>query len=70
MNKPPCSNGNKYSESVLSLYFCNSLIASGGMSSIDDLKKLKAMGIYGAITGKALYEGKITMAEIRSLGGM
>lgn len=46
------------------------LIASGGMSSIDDLKKLKAMGIYGAITGKALYEGKITMAEIRSLGGM
>ena len=46
------------------------LIASGGMSSIDDIKKLKAMGIYGAITGKALYEGKITMAEIRSLGGM
>ena len=46
------------------------LIASGGMSSIDDLKKLKSMGIYGAITGKALYEGKITMAEIRSLGGM
>ena len=40
------------------------------MSSIDDLKKLKSMGIYGAITGKALYEGKITMAEIRSLGGM
>ncbi len=46
------------------------LIASGGMSSIDDLKKLKAMGIYGAITGKALYEGKITLAESRSLGGM
>ena len=46
------------------------LIASGGMSSIDDLKKLQAMGVYGAITGKALYEGKITMAEIRALGGM
>ena len=33
-------------------------------------KKLQAMGVYGAITGKALYEGKITMAEIRALGGM
>lgn len=46
------------------------LIASGGMSSIDDLKKLQAMGLYGAITGKAIYEGKITMEEIRSLGGI
>ena len=46
------------------------LIASGGMSSIEDLKKLQAMHVYGAITGKALYEGKITMEEIRQLGGM
>lgn len=46
------------------------LIASGGMSSIEDLKKLQAMHVYGAITGKALYEGKITMEEIRMLGGM
>ena len=43
------------------------LIASGGMSSIDDLKTLQAMGIYGAITGKALYEGRITMEQIREL---
>ncbi len=41
-----------------------SLIASGGMSSPEDLKKLKAMGIYGAICGKALYENKVTMADI------
>lgn len=46
------------------------LIASGGISSIDDLKQLQAMKVYGAITGKALYEGKITMAQIRELGGM
>lgn len=46
------------------------LIASGGMSSIADLKKLQAMNVYGAITGKALYEGRITMEEIRGLGGM
>lgn len=45
------------------------LIASGGMSSIADLQALQTLGVYGAITGKALYEGKITMAEIRSLGG-
>lgn len=46
------------------------LIASGGMSSIDDLKALQRLGLYGAITGKALYEGKITMEQIRELGGM
>lgn len=46
------------------------LIASGGISSIDDLKQLQTMKVYGAITGKALYEGKITMAQIRDLGGM
>lgn len=45
------------------------LIASGGMSCIADLQNLQRLGVYGAITGKALYEGKITMAEIRSLGG-
>ncbi|WP_300625977.1 1-(5-phosphoribosyl)-5-[(5-phosphoribosylamino)methylideneamino]imidazole-4-carboxamide isomerase [uncultured Megasphaera sp.] len=46
------------------------LIASGGVSGIDDLKQLQAMKVYGAITGKALYEGKVTMAQIRALGGM
>lgn len=35
------------------------MIASGGISSIEDLKKLKEMGAYGAIIGKALYIGKI-----------
>lgn len=41
-----------------------SLIASGGVSSIDDLKKLKAIGCDGAIIGKAIYEGKITLKEL------
>ncbi|KHO63286.1 1-(5-phosphoribosyl)-5-((5-phosphoribosylamino)methylideneamino) imidazole-4-carboxamide isomerase [Thermoanaerobacter sp. YS13] len=35
------------------------VIASGGISSMEDLKKLKEMGAYGAIIGKALYIGKI-----------
>ena len=40
------------------------LIASGGVSCADDLRKLSDMGLYGAITGKALYEEKVSMEEI------
>ena len=39
------------------------IIASGGISSIDDIKKLKNMNIYGAITGKALYDNKVELKE-------
>ena len=39
------------------------IIASGGVSSLDDIKKLKALGIYGAIIGKAYYTGAISLAE-------
>ena len=42
------------------------LIASGGVSSIDDLQKLKEMGCYAAIVGKAFYEGRITLKELSS----
>lgn len=40
------------------------LIASGGVSSINDLEKLKALGCDGAIVGKAIYEGKITLKQL------
>ncbi len=43
------------------------LIASGGVSCLDDLKKLKAIGCEGAIIGKAIYEGKITLKELEEL---
>jgi phosphoribosylformimino-5-aminoimidazole carboxamide ribotide isomerase len=43
------------------------LIASGGVSSIDDLIKLKEIGCDGAIVGKAIYENKITLEELRKL---
>ncbi len=39
-----------------------SLIASGGVSSIDDLRSLAMLGIEGAIVGKALYTGDIDLA--------
>ena len=44
--------------------FIDSLIASGGISSIEDLEDLKEVGCEGAILGKAIYENKI---ELKSL---
>jgi phosphoribosylformimino-5-aminoimidazole carboxamide ribotide isomerase len=43
------------------------LIASGGVSSIEDLEKLKALGCDGAIVGKAIYEGKISLKQLETL---
>lgn len=37
------------------------VIASGGVSSLDDLQKLKKLDMYGAIIGKALYTGNIDL---------
>jgi phosphoribosylformimino-5-aminoimidazole carboxamide ribotide isomerase len=44
-----------------------SLIASGGVSSIQDLHELKAAGLEAAIVGKAIYEGRITLKELSEL---
>ncbi|HQW02477.1 MAG TPA: 1-(5-phosphoribosyl)-5-[(5-phosphoribosylamino)methylideneamino]imidazole-4-carboxamide isomerase [Saprospiraceae bacterium] len=43
------------------------LIASGGIHSIHDLEKLKQMGCHGAIIGKAIYEGIISLEELSAL---
>ena len=39
------------------------IIASGGVSSIDDVKRLTKMNLYGAIIGKAYYTGAIDLSE-------
>ena len=39
------------------------LTASGGVSSLDDVRQLRDMGIYGAILGKALYTGMLDLGE-------
>lgn len=39
------------------------IIASGGMSSMDDLRRLYEAGVKGAIIGKALYENRIDLEE-------
>ena len=43
------------------------ITASGGVSTLDDLKALKAMDIYGAILGKAMYNGAIELSEALNL---
>ena len=43
------------------------LIASGGVSSLQDLETLKEIGCDGAIIGKAIYEGKISLKELNAL---
>ncbi len=41
------------------------LIASGGVSSVEDLVQLRRIGCEGAIIGKALYEGRIRLDELQ-----
>jgi len=43
------------------------LIASGGVSSYADLETLKKTGVDGVIVGKAIYEGRVTLAELNNL---
>jgi len=43
------------------------VIASGGVSGIDDVKQLKKLNLYGVILGKALYENKISIEEAKKI---
>lgn len=44
------------------------LIASGGVSCLKDLEELQSIGCSGAIVGKAIYEGRITLKELATFG--
>ena len=51
-------------EQVMTLVRCN-VIASGGVSSSEDVLRLAGMrGLYGAIIGKALYDDRIKLEEL------
>ena len=43
------------------------LIASGGVSSLDDLYELKQIGADGVIVGKAIYEGRIQLHDLKDI---
>lgn len=55
------SNNQLYKE--LSENYKIDLVASGGVSDINDIKALTQMGLYGAIIGKAYYIGAIDLKE-------
>ena len=48
---------------------CCKVIASGGISSIDDVRTLMKQGLYGAICGKSLYAGTLGLGEAVRVGG-
>ena len=47
----------------LSARFALDFTASGGVSSLEDVKRLREMGLYGAIIGKAYYTGALNLRE-------
>lgn len=55
-----------YKEIILQYPEIN-LIASGGVSKFDDVVELKEIGCSGAIIGKAIYEGNITLQQLLSV---
>lgn len=42
------------------------VIASGGVTSADDIRALRELPLFGIITGKALYDGRLTLAEAQA----
>ena len=48
---------------TLSQKFSMQIVASGGVSSLEDVKRLSEIGLYGAIIGKAYYTGAINLKE-------
>ncbi len=47
----------------LSAKYAMNIVASGGVSSMEDVRALRAMDLYGAIIGKAYYSGAIVLRE-------
>lgn len=47
---------------------CN-IVASGGIKNIDDIKILAEGGLYGAICGKSIYSGSLSLSEAIEAGG-
>ena len=41
------------------------LMASGGVSNVDDIIALNEAGVPGVIFGKALYEGRLTLKDLK-----
>lgn len=53
---------------LLAQKYTMNIIASGGVSSLEDIQALKAAGVHGAIIGKAYYTGAVDLAQAVKLG--
>ena len=54
-------------KNIIAKYPTLNLTASGGVSQLSDLEELKAIGCSSAIVGKAIYENRITIDELKKL---
>ncbi|XZE46196.1 1-(5-phosphoribosyl)-5-[(5-phosphoribosylamino)methylideneamino]imidazole-4-carboxamide isomerase [Pirellulaceae bacterium SH467] len=45
------------------------VICSGGVTTLDDIRRLVAQGTHGAILGRTLYEGHIRLADVLTIAG-
>lgn len=61
-------NYTRYSQLLEMLGSSTSLIAAGGISSIDQVDRLRQIGVAGAIVGKALYERRFSLEEWAGVG--
>lgn len=54
---------------ALQRHYHGNIIASGGVTTLDDVKHLRDMGLYGAIIGKAYYAGTVDLARAMEEAG-
>jgi phosphoribosylformimino-5-aminoimidazole carboxamide ribotide isomerase len=43
------------------------IIASGGISSVEDTIRVKSIGCFAVILGKAMYDGKISIEKVKAV---
>lgn len=51
-------------QEILDKFPALSILASGGIRGVDDIKKLNEMGVFAVIFGKAYYEGVLDLKEL------
>lgn len=56
---------NQLYQNILDRFPDVKLIASGGVSNVNDLQLLEEMDVYGAIVGKAIYEKRINLSDLK-----
>lgn len=57
-------SSNKLYKKIMEKFPTVKLVASGGVTSESDLIELEKIGVYGAIVGKAIYEGKLSLPTL------